>query len=95
MTVTRSANGELHLFGVDVQGKVWRREQVAGTVNNWYVWNEITDRAMKQLAAETNADGRIELVGVMDSGEVWHRTQVAPNSGSFTPWSSLFANLRP
>ena len=93
ITVARNQDGTLQVFGTDVNGNIWTRNQILGgdqfqtvrpynpvpAIDSWTDWKQM-DGWLSQAAAVTGPGGMIHLFGVNGAGMLFHREQTARNA---------------
>ncbi|WP_238005227.1 TIGR03767 family metallophosphoesterase [Dactylosporangium sp. AC04546] len=88
-----SPSRRLALFGINAEGKVWHRIQLAS--GGWSGWIDLSlGTPVTSIAAATNSDGRLEIFGTDRDGAILHRYQSAPD-GTWTPWQYFGGSIDP
>jgi subtilisin family serine protease len=92
ISVARTSNGRLALFGVTIAGAFYHREQTATdatSVTGWTGWSSpATTPGWYSACADTGSGGRVILTGLATSQQVWRRTQSSDGAG-WNPWKSF------
>lgn len=84
--------GRLHVFGIDVEQRIWHIYEDPARSNGWSPWFFI-DGQLTAIAVVKNKDGRLEIYGTNPSGELWRRQQASDsatgNRNNWNGWSKI------
>jgi surface antigen len=92
LAASTNADGEIELFGVGTDNKVYWTQQTAPNTDSWTNWGAI-NADVDSVAAGVAADGSIYEFGVASNGSVYYRYQETPGLNDWSDEQSIDANV--
>jgi ligand-binding sensor domain-containing protein/signal transduction histidine kinase len=93
--IGKGADGQLEVFKIDDQGRLFHRWRKT-TTGEWSLWSNLGGSLFPGIAVANNASGLMEVFGVdQKTREVRYIRQLTTNSYDWSDWKSLGGTFEP